>query len=362
MTRPGRDSKAVLRQLVVDVQRSEPPEVDWERLEARLVAKVEGQPAVAQRPRAGSGMSWLLAALALGVLGLVLAELLVAPESGDDAAFVAEEAAPIESGTPTDGETLEVGERIVAKDRPVTVKHRGLAEWMLAPGSASEIKALRPAVVVQLQSGLLSAHVVPSARSESFVVEAGGLRVSVRGTVFSVERVGEHVLVEVKEGTVAVAQLGDAEETLLVGPASGRFLSTGERAGTALHTKGRVKRRSAPIEPDNQVNAPAASSPNTAADLQQEPTFEEVERGLSVVEASLGSCLGKHTGRGEAVTLSLKTRVTLKVQPDGTLGRYRFVPPLAPTVAECFRAEVNQVSFAPSVAGAHIIRDLEISP
>lgn len=361
MTRPEWNSETVLRQMVVDVQQSQTPEVDWEALQSRLLASVECQPVAAQRSPAGSKQSWLLAALAIAALGIVLVQLGRLPGSGDEAGIATEEAAPIEEAAPTDAERLEVGQRIVANSKPVTVRHRDLAEWVLAPGGASEIKALRPTVVIQLQSGRLSASVVPSARRESFIVEAGGLRVSVRGTVFSVERVGEQVVVEVKEGTVAVGQAGNASETVLVGPASGRFHSTGERAGTALRTKGRVSRRGALTPTGTHAPAPPASSPISVAGLQQEPTFEDVERGLSVVEGSLADCLGRHTGEGGTITLSLRTRVTLKVQPDGSLSRYRFVPPLAPSIADCFGAEVNQVSFAPSVAGAHIIRDLEIA-
>ena len=354
-------SEAVLRQIVVDVQHSEPPEVDWDKLETRLVASVERRAAPNRRSGARSKLSWLLAALVFGVLGLALVELRRAPGSDDQKSLAAERAAPAEASAPTDGEKLEVGQRIVATAQPVTIRHRGLAEWVLAPGSAGEVKALDPTVVIQLQSGSLSANVTPSARSESFIVEAGGLRVSVRGTVFSVERVGEQVVVDVKEGTVAVGQPGKSSETLLVGPASGRFLSTGERAGTALRTQGRVSRRGAPNPPDATAPAPPASISATAAGLQQEPTFEDVERGLSMVEASLADCLGRHTDQGDTIKLSLRTRVTLKVEPDGSLSRHRFLPPLAPSIAGCFAAEASQMSFAPSLTGAHIIRDLEIA-
>src|SRR5690606_33201421 len=146
---------------------------------------------------------------------------------------------------------------------------------------------------------------------------------------------------------------------LLTGPASVKVVATGEQAGSLVEKRGDV-RYTAAHEP-SRTKAPAAVDPAPTAkpeSLPQEPTFEEVERGLARVEGVLGSCLEQHTHRRGNVELSLDTRVTFRVEPDGALSRYRFTPPLAPRVAECAHAGFASIRFAPTVTGSHIIRDL----
>jgi hypothetical protein len=248
----------------------------------------------------------------------------------------------------------------VARSECFAAKHAGLAEWSLAPQSSAEVKAREPALVIQLQSGKLFAKVVPSAKAESFVVEVGGVSVAVRGTKFSVDRADGFAIVEVSEGKVAVGPLDKPANVLLTGPAYAKLVATGELAGKVLESRGSVKSigAAARLALPKPTNTSRTKSPPPP--LPQEPTFEEVERGLALVEAALGNCLEQHTARRGSIQLSLQTRVTFRVEADGRLSRYRFSPPLAPKVAECARKGFEAIRFAPTAVGAHIIRDLQI--
>src|SRR5690606_35927912 len=201
---------------VADVRRTEAPELDWSAVEARLMQRVQhaGFRGV-REPRGRGASAWLLAAAVATTAVFSVLSFRSNPSPGS--ASAAPTSAQEQATLPRAG-GLSVGQRVAAGDAPLVFEHAGLAKWELLPGGSAEVRALEPSVVIQLQAGQLRAEVVPSARSESFAVEVGGLRGAVRGTVFSVTREGQRALVEVSEGGVAVGPVGKPAETLLVGP------------------------------------------------------------------------------------------------------------------------------------------------
>lgn len=354
------DRSSAYERALADVKQSVPEDLDWKRVESRLLARIDREPARAPS-RHGH---WLGIGVAAGMASAAAVMVLVmslrdTSEPTVDAPVLAVDSAALANATPVDSDTLTEGRRFVAGAEGTTVKQPGLAEWWLTPGSSAEVKALDPAVVIQLQEGTLHAQVVPSAAPESFVVEVGGLRVAVHGTVFSVTRDGDEAFVRVTEGVVSVGRSGQAPTTLLRAPASAHFTATGARA--AVHRQ----RRANVSVADAGVVPPAASiaeEPDASAELPlpKEPTFESVERGLAAAEAGLHGCLHEHAAHTGSVKLSLRTRVTLKVDADGTVDEYRFVPPLAPAMHACIDRRFDDVRFSPSEVGALVIRDLEI--
>lgn len=361
MTRKSTGDSAYERALA-EARRSRPEELDWKRVESRLLARLDREPARSSSPHArwlGVGVAAGVA-LAASVMVLVMS-LRQTPEPTVQAPVLPVDSASLASATKVESHTLTEGRRFVAGASGTRVKQPGLAEWWLTPGSSAEVKALRPAVVIQLQAGTLYAEVVPSAAPESYVVEVGGLRVAVHGTAFSVTREGDEAFVSVTEGVVSVGRVGQGPTTLLRAPASARFAATGARAGVHRQRRGNVSI----VEPE--APPPAASvveveDASTQRPLPKEPTFESVELGLAATEAGLRDCLREHAAHTGSVKLSLHTRVTLKVDADGSLAEHRFVPPLAPALQSCVDRRFDEVRFSASEVGALVIRDLVIEP
>jgi len=356
------DRESAYERTLAEAQRSRPDELDWKRVESRLLARLDREPA----PSPARHGRWLGVGVAAGValaaaVMVLLMSLRGTPEPIVQAPPLPVDSANLVSAAKVESHTLTEGRRFVAGASGTKVKQPGLAEWWLTPGSSAEVKALRPAVVIQLQAGTLYAEVVPSAAPESFVVEVGGLRVAVHGTAFSVTREGDDAFVSVTEGVVSVGKQGQGPTTLLRAPASARFAATGARAGVHRQRRGNVSVVEPPAPP------PAASVVETAdasADLPlpKEPTFESVELGLAATEGGLRDCLREHAAHTGSVKLSLHTRVTLKVDADGSLAEYRFVPPLAPALQGCVDSRFHDVRFSASEVGALVIRDLVIEP
>lgn len=341
-----------LVRVVGEIRQEPDPDLDWDGLERKLLSDIERgrQPRYPARSR-GPVLIGALSLAAAAVFALAIWGWSRSPVSTvSDVAVAVEDTAP----RTLNGKDLEVGQRLTTGERPLSVKHAGLGSWLLDARSSSEVRANGETVVVQLQSGSLSASIVPSARPETFVVEVGNVRVAVHGTRFSVRRDADQAYVEVSEGVVAVSTQRQPEQTLLEAPASGRFHLTGKDAGRALEASGTVHpvRTSEPTRPEK-----VQATQNTAS---RELTFSDVEAGLAEVENVLRQCLAESTSARDKVKVSLETQVTLRIDAQGRVERYGFSPPLAPTLDVCADQRLRAVKFAQSVTGAHVIRDLSI--
>jgi hypothetical protein len=252
------------------------------------------------------------------------------------------------------GADLEDGQRLTTGERALSVGHPGLGRGILAAQSSGEVRSNAESVVVQLQSGSLSAKIIPSTRLETFVVEVGKVRVAVHGTEFSVRRDADQAYVEVREGVVAVSSPGRVGQTMLEAPASGRFHLTGDNAGRTLEASGSVHPGRAT---ERQVPRKVVS---VEPQVPNEPTFSDVEAGLAAVEAVLENCLKGSTDTSGKVSVSLNTRVTLRIDASGKIQKQEFSPPLAPGLEACAREHFVAIQFSASVIGAHVIRDLSI--
>ncbi|NOY90675.1 MAG: FecR domain-containing protein, partial [Deltaproteobacteria bacterium] len=99
--------------------------------------------------------------------------------------------------------------------------------FVLAADSRLELSRVRPSgVVLSLERGSVSSAV---RTGDVYRVEAGSYRVVVRGTRFSVSRVGDGVQVSLAEGTVAIER-GDATLEVLHAPARWRSPDVAESA------------------------------------------------------------------------------------------------------------------------------------
>jgi hypothetical protein len=232
-------------------------------------------------------------------------------------------------------------------------------------------------LVIRLDSGSLSAEVVPVNRPESFVVEVAATRVAVHGTRFHVERRSSRVFVDVSEGAVAVAPLmGSDKRWLLRAPSSGDFALDGSSghvvtsepikstARLASHAGSAVKPGPSAAAGDaasQELTAPDEAVDAAPAPLPDKPSIGELEAGLSLVIDRVSRCFTKHMPARGDMRVTARTTLKLKVAPDGSIAEQSFEPPLSPTVSACGALEAEQVRFVASREGVSVTRILELN-
>jgi hypothetical protein len=367
-----RPEERALDRLILELREQPSPNLDWERVEARLLR----EPA----PHSPSAARSFLARLRLPAAGLVAAcAVLTLVVARKPAPLPAKQTATL-STLPLNGDQLALGARVTTGAQPLVVEHRGRARWTLEPHATALVTEAGEFLTVKLESGALSASVVPNPKPETFAVEVEGTRVAVHGTAFRVERVGERVQVEVSEGTVAVEASGthSAPAFLLRRDSRGNFAldgHTGSVEGNASAVVadggGRSHRTVAKTAPVTRTHAAAPvlqpAKPNASAEsaaptpeLPVQPSISEIERGVSSALELMNRCFEDQT-RSTGNHVSASTGLTLSVAGDGTIQSVTFAPPLAPAVEDCAVSGLRGLTFARSVEGVTFTRRLELA-
>ncbi|HEX7453055.1 MAG TPA: FecR domain-containing protein [Polyangiaceae bacterium] len=372
-------NEEALEQLILELRAEAAPELDWDRVEARLMR----EPKTVARSATSvltSRLRWPAVALVAAAAAFALVKRPQAPV----AAFPPKATAQLARG-PLNGDTLALGTRITAGKQAVVVEHQGRARWTLEPHATAFVSNAGELLTVQLESGALSAAVVPNTKPETFAVEAGGTRVAVHGTAFRVERSADRVLVQVSEGTVAVepAQTHSAPSFLLRRDSRGNFAldgRTGSVEGNASvvvgSTEPQSRREIAPLKaaphpakasptPAEPVSAaPALAAEPVATPAQQalapQPSISDIESGVSSAIGLLNGCFRDQT-HSAGIRVSASTAMTLSVAAEGTVQSVTFTPPLAPAVEDCAVLGLRTVTFAHSVEGVTFTRLLELT-
>ncbi len=350
------------------------PELDWERVEARLMSE--------PRPEPPSAFAQLLARLRLPAAGLAAAGALAAvalvqrspAPSAPPAGLVAKI-----SARPLDGGRLSAGTHLTAGEHALVVEHPGRARWTLEPRSSASVSDTGEFLTLKLESGALSASVVPNPKPETFAVEAGGTRVAVHGTAFRVERSGDRVLVEVSEGTVAVEPTGKHSEPafLLRRDSRGNFALDGRTGSVEGNASAVLQDNTAPSHREVTLRAPASASgpaphaakpssatphvatPSASA-LPLQPSISDIEAGVSSAIVLMNRCFHDKTSSG-GNRVSATTGVTLTVGAEGSVKSVTFAPALAPAVEDCAVSGLRTLTFARSREGVTFTRVLELS-
>lgn len=361
-----------LRELVNELRDEPEPKLDWDRVESSLMAKIaDAQPL---RPAASAthenfsrvaGFAAVAAAVALIVA-------LQSANSPNRHSVHAEQAVDLSNvasvresndALPTYLVSGLQPSAVVESDQiPVRFDLPGVVSWTLDPDSRVKVLTTTAPHVVTLERGAIHAEVVPRHDSnqmvESFIVEAGSTRVAVHGTVFSVERLADRVLVEVTRGSVTVGPAGHRGVTtgrLLVGPAKAAFsLENGELLETLAARPDPSEVVAATDDPAPAVEAPVAAdtdgapkavarvqspapapsvAPETAPDSNPEPVVNtpqplSVDQARGVMLSCLIAASRSETPRKNLITIS--TQVSLKLGGDGMPDSVRFNPPLRP--------------------------------
>lgn len=355
-----RASFAALDRLSQEVQQAPPMQLDWERVEARLMTRIAAgesgrfEAPVVQLPASSAANDsarqslsgpqrsrrvWTALAVAAAVLvagGFALKRPTEAPK------------APVaQAGSETlDGDRLEIGRLIQSDNSPVLVKHSGRASWTLAPGGRARLVSTGRYLTVRLEQGVIDASVVPRNLPESFAIQAGETRIAVRGTEFRVDLREQHAKVNVDHGTVVVGQAGEPGETdgwVLHAPAAGEFSLDGAKRGTNL--EGSVDAPTVAAEPVVGPIEPTAKQAvaKPAASLSLDAALEQLSGAAQ-------TCFVKETPEVGGVRVSASTQLKIAVTADGKLDWIAFEPPLSPAVESCTRAQMAGVKVSPGSA------------
>lgn len=357
------DEARALRVMTLELRDAEPPELDWDGIEQRLMAQIAGEEtetvedgaAVASLDEARSVSPWTQR---LGILAVAAGVLLViwniaqpkAPATLPAAPVAVEQGASLPQAQPkpagaTSSErdaaalpkiealgapalavsALKPGTEVVAEDEPLRFGIAGVVAWTLAPGSVAVVDTTSVPHTIRLRRGHVDAEVNPDRPGqplEAFAVVAGATRVAVRGTVFSVTRKADRVRVSVSRGKVAVGPTGANEPAQLVeSPGHADFeLTSGERLERA--------EPSAAPGPAPPADTSATEPPPPATP----PAPEHVLLTVGEARAKMLGCLQGALGRAQAgePKITVRSQVTVVTSGEGNVTAVRFNPPLRP--------------------------------
>ncbi|HKY35628.1 MAG TPA: FecR family protein [Polyangiaceae bacterium] len=357
----ARDPREIsLRRAVREARADQPADVDWDAMEERLMRKAQRQAPAAPR-RSPYPLAWPgLAVAAAAALWLV------SERASDSLPRMPPEVIEATEPLRQSGNALAIGSRVVADEREVSVDHAGRATWTLAAGSSARVTEKGERITLRLERGSVLSEVVASPQPETFVVEAAGARIAVHGTVFRVALEGERVIVQVREGTVAVGPIGAVPGFFLKAPAYGDFAADGRSGSIDGRPLGESEdRRAQPLKLGPPRAPSAAPSSNgqplpSDADLPLEPSISDIEAGIARIVDATSDCFSRNTKSTEGVQITVRTALSLQIDAEGGISNVDFQPPLSPDVEQCAAGSIAPVVFAASKQGAKVTRMLEL--
>lgn len=363
----GHDSRdpraAALRRLVREARSESAPDLDWARIEERLMSQASEAKREARRPATPAR-----APLAWGALAVAAAATVWLVSTRSPVPGLPHSRSDVESSAPAarNGDELAIGSRVETTDGEVTVAHAQRAHWTLAPSSSAVLAGRDERITVHLDRGSVLSRVVANPKPETFVVEAAGTRVAVHGTVFRVALSGGRVIVDVQEGIVGVGPLGSAPAFFVKAASHAEFAADGRSgsidgkpvgvsaAASSEAVKPTATHGSFPAAPGSAL-APAPS-----AELPNEPSINDIEAGIARIVEATSACFSEHTPAMEGVEITVRTALSLNILDSGAVTDVDFQPPLSPTAAACANTSIAQVRFTPSQRGGKVTRVLEL--
>lgn len=312
----------LMSQLTREAREAPLPDIDFDRLEAALMAKVEQAPA---RPRR---TLWY----AVGGLAAAAAALLVF--SAKTPAAGAPEAKAPSVTTPA---AIAKVEHVDAASGPKSFSREGLASWVLETGAVADVTDEGERIVVALHAGAIHVDVIPQPVKERFVVMVDQTRVAVHGTVFRVARTGSNVDVDVERGVVAVGPSGEAPRWMVPAPSGGTFRTDATegqlRALTPFTVTAPTPAATTPKTPLAVKSSPSSSTQSPTPVAEKRADAAEVRARASALASD---CFQAKNGLSPNVHLTVDTTLRLVTDDKGAITA-TFDPPLAPTVEACVR-------------------------
>jgi ferric-dicitrate binding protein FerR (iron transport regulator) len=382
----------------------EPPELDWSKLEARLMDRVAAEPSSRTRlardvhaPRR-EGRVLRLGAVALAAaaaLAIVVRKDRDAPLLDAAVTALADNVAGSLRATEGAGEVrvaglfasagqvLRAGDTIEADGARAVLERPRRVVWLLEKESGiarARVKSAGESLVVGLEDGAIEAQVTAVPSGEAFAVDVAAgaklVRIAVHGTHLRVSRTASRVVVELSEGVVSIGappRTGSTYGTLVTAPAHVEFDAT-DLAGTLRvdHTPTAVRAPvplphhehvpSAPKEPPaaqaTPRSLPTQPAPAAAAPLPR-PTAEPAVTATpqpgdgkprlaprEAIAIAVRDCASGRSRPGD-VRVTVTSSLKLQVGAGGVVESAQFVPPLLPEIQSCaapaiYRAKLEE--------------------
>jgi hypothetical protein len=254
------------------------------------------------------------------------------------------------------GDELTPGAVVTSGAEPVVVEHRGHVTWTLSPESTAHVESVGDVVSLAIDRGEVSAEVVKSPKPESFVVRVERTRVAVHGTQFRVTRLSDSVRVEVQEGVVGVGPVGRPGFELRA-PGAATLSFDGIRTDVSAAVGHDPSPTPAPVKRAAQSIRPKAAY---FAPIEPDGLPRGALVGVEQIVSSVEKCLRENTVAADDLHVSVETRLTLRVDPKGSVGEAVFAPPLAPNVGACVDQAIGAIGFPRSKGGFVAYRVLEL--
>jgi hypothetical protein len=266
-----------------------PPAVDWAKIEAELMPRVEREAkarAAVEAYRGGRRSRWAVAGVAIAAAAAIPLFLSRTPEAPLDAqvdegaeraasgitfhdpkahvtlTHAGQSAEAAAGASLARGDAIEVhgGRALLQRTEP------GAVSWALEDGSKATVASSRGALVLALEKGAVEAQVAPVSHGEAFAVDVAGARVAVHGTHLRVAQEGTRVVVDLREGVVSIGlppRAGSTYGDLVTAPAHAEFDPADPHGSLKVtHEIGRVRTAASLEAPPINYGA---SSPAVAA-------------------------------------------------------------------------------------------------
>jgi hypothetical protein len=356
-------------------------EVDWSRLESRLMTEIEKEtpqllgdlePRRSTRwLRAGAVVLAAAAAVALFVRkdrDVALTNPSPTPSEGAPAGSLraTEGAGEVRIGgiVATPGSVVRAADAIDVDGARAVFERPNKVSWLVeqdAPGlrARARVKSAGEPLVLDLEVGAIEAQVVPVPAGEAFAVdiatERNLVRVAVHGTHLRVVRSGNRVVVDLTEGVVSIGvppRTGMTYGTTVTAPAHVELDATdlatlridrapgSVRAAVPLGAHGATRNESATSPTEVVQLTPPPSSPKAATPHAEGPSAAKHDPPKAVlcareaIAAAVRECAAAR-GRSGNVQITVSSRLLLHVSPAGTVESAQFSPPLSPVVQTC---------------------------
>jgi ferric-dicitrate binding protein FerR (iron transport regulator) len=380
-------------------------DVDWDRLEASLMSRVEAERQIERFGGARGVWGAAAAALAVAAAAALLLGRTPASSSIDADAQLASQAPEvaglaarqggdvrINGASASTGHALRVGDTIEIRgatkaifDRPAR-NQRGGVTWTLeeaqlassrdAASARAVVKSVGGsgvALVMALEHGAIEAEVTPVAQGEAFAIDVADLRVAVHGTHLRVARAGTRVVVDLTEGIVSLGRaprVGSTYGKLVNAPAHVEIdlerIDLDNLDVQVQHDKESVRAASplrefvssamhpspsaqlAPAQPSSAHNVQRPALASKKDDKRNDPALAAVAPDPhpqeAIVHAIKVCAQAKPLPNG--VSMTVTSTLQLKVNDDGSVESARFDPPLSPEVQSCAATTIYKTRFA----------------
>jgi hypothetical protein len=359
-----------------------PPEPDWSKIEAKLMARVaEEKPELIEDVRSSRRAHVIrfgaVALAAAAAFALVVrrdvtitdptAQISAEPTAGNVRWTEGAGEVRVAGLTALAGQAIRAGDLIEADGARAVLERPRKVTWLLdhgdQPGLArARVKSAGESLVVGLEEGVIEAQVVPVATGEAFAVDVAAegklARVAVHGTHLRIAFAGTKMTVDLTEGVVSIGvppRTGATYGTLVTAPAHVEADVTDLEHTLKIDHKNEVVRAAVPLTHEPVAVAPkepaqaklAAATPPTLPPHGAATTPDPVVPAPApkpeaakpsppreaIIESVRQCALLKSSPGSARVTIS--TTVKLKVNPSGDIGLVVFDPPLHPDIQFC---------------------------